>query len=230
MDTISDNIESINQRIQTATVKSGRNKDDIKLIAVSKTKPNSMILEALDAGQLHFGENRMHELQNKMSDIQHPDIQWHMIGTIQTNKIKYIADKVHWIHSVGKAKYFREINKRAAQAERSINLLVQVNISGEDQKSGCEPSELELILESARNFDHIKIRGLMGMARFVNNPQDVRAEFALLKKIFDDHVHLNDGNVQLSELSMGMSNDFEVAIEEGATMVRVGSSIFGLRN
>lgn len=230
MNSISENIEIINQRIKAAAEKSGRNSADIKLIAVSKTKPSSAILEALEAGQIHYGENRMQELQNKMIEIEHPDIQWHMIGTMQTNKIKYIANQVHWIHSVGKAKYLNEINKRAEQANRNINVLIQVNISAEDQKSGCDPSELEGIIEIARNFKNITIRGLMGMARFTDNPEDVRDEFALLKSTFDEHSHLNGENIQLNELSMGMSNDFEVAIEEGATMVRVGSAIFGSRN
>ncbi len=230
MKSISENIEIINQRIQSAARKSGRSSEDIKLIAVSKTKPNSMIEEAFNTGQIHFGENRMQELQTKMMEIEAPNIQWHMIGTMQTNKIKYIADRVDWIHSVGKAKHINEINKKAIAADRTIKLLIQVNISGEDQKSGCEPSELESILEAARKFENIAIRGLMGMATFVDNPEDVRPEFAKLKNTFDDHFHLNSGNVQLTELSMGMSNDFEVAIEEGATMVRVGSAIFGSRN
>ena len=230
LNSISENIEIINHRIHQAANKSGTDLEKIKLIAVSKTKPISAILEALEAGQVHFGENRMQELQTKMSAIEHPAIQWHMIGAMQTNKIKHIASQVHWIHSVGKAKYLNEINKRVEQSNRNINLLIQVNISGEDQKSGCEPTELEGILETARNFNNITIRGLMGMARYTYNPEDVRGEFALLKNTFEDHINLNGENIQLSELSMGMSNDFEVAIEEGATMVRIGSAIFGARN
>jgi len=230
MTSIAENIKIINSRIRAAALKSGRSADQIKLIAVSKTKPVQAILDALDAGQIHFGENRMQELHTKMSEITQPDIQWHMIGTLQSNKIKYIADNVHWIHSVGKAKYFNEINKRAEQANRAIKILIQVNISAEDQKSGCEPSELESILETARQFDRVIIRGLMGMAQFTSDPEQVRGEFALLRKTMVDHQHLNDKNIQMNELSMGMSNDFEVAIEEGATMVRVGSAIFGSRN
>ncbi len=230
MSSIAQNIDTIKSRIEEAAKKAESNPDNIKLIAVSKTKPNQAIIDALTAGQFHFGENRMQELQEKMKEIQHPELQWHMIGTMQTNKIKYIAEKVHWIHSVGKAKYFKEIHKRAEQFDRKINVLIQVNISAEDQKSGCDPKELESILEAAHSYENITIRGLMGMARFTQDPEDVRGEFALLKKTFDEHLHLNEGNVQLNELSMGMSNDFEVAIEEGATMVRVGSAIFGVRN
>lgn len=230
MSSIAENIALINNQIKDAAKKAGRDPETIKLIAVSKTKPNEAILEALDVGQLHFGENRMQELQTKMVEIPSKDIQWHMIGTMQSNKIKYIAERVNWIHSVGKAKYLKEIDKRAQQYSRIINVLIQVNISGEDQKSGCEPDELEAIFDSARQYSNIEVRGLMGMARFVSNPEEVRGEFALLKKTFDEHLHLNQGNIQLTELSMGMSNDFSVAIEEGSTMVRIGSSIFGARN
>jgi len=230
MSVIQKNIELIQSRIEEAASRSGRIARDIKLIAVSKTKPNEAILEALEAGQIHFGENRMHELQAKMREIQNPGICWHMIGTLQTNKIKYIANRVDWIHSVSKAKYFGEINKRALQFDRTINILIQVNISNEEQKSGCEVDELESILNAARAYPSISVRGLMGMAHLTSDPEAVRGEFAFLHEAFQNHMHLNEGNVQLSELSMGMSNDFEVAIEEGATMVRVGSSIFGARN
>ena len=230
MSSISTNIEIINQRIQLAAKKSGRDSKSIRLIAVSKTKPNSAILEALNVGQIHFGENRMQELHTKMKTISDPKIQWHMIGGIQSNKIKYIARQIHWIHSVDKKKYISEINKRAELENRIINLLIQVNISDEHQKSGCKPIELDSILDFCNSYKNIKIKGLMGMAKFTNNPEDTRREFALLRHIFEKHIHLNDGNIQLRELSMGMSNDFEVAIEEGATMVRVGSALFGSRN
>ena len=227
---IVENLESINHRIQEACSRSGRNPDEITLIAVSKTKPIEAIKEAFSFGQLHFGENRMQELQNKMGSIQEQDIQWHMIGTMQSNKIKYIADRINWIHSVSKKKHLDEIQKRADSANRTINILVQVNISGEHQKSGCEVSELEEILSYAKTLSNVKIKGLMGMATFVDNPEDVRPEFALLRTTLENHSHLNGKNVELKELSMGMSGDFEVALEEGATMIRVGSAIFGSRN
>lgn len=227
---IPQNLEEIRTQIKKVCERCGRDPEEITLVAVSKTKPNEDIISALTAGQLHYGENRMQELQDKMDEIEFPGIQWHMIGTMQSNKIKYIAEKVHWIHSVSKSKYLDEIEKRAAAADRTINVLIQVNISGEDQKSGCEASQLEVILEHARSLPHVKIKGLMGMARFVDDPEEVRDEFALLRRIQQDHKHLEGENVELTELSMGMSNDFEVAIEEGATMVRIGSSIFGERN
>ncbi|MFV1885201.1 MAG: YggS family pyridoxal phosphate-dependent enzyme [Balneola sp.] len=172
----------------------------------------------------------MQELQDKMESIELPGIQWHMIGTLQSNKIKYIAERVNWIHSVSKAKYLDEIDKRAASANRTINVLIQINISGEDQKSGCEASELAAILGYAKNLHNVRVKGLMGMATFSDNPEDVRHEFALLRNTLEEHQHLNGKNVELKELSMGMSGDFEVAIEEGATMIRVGSAIFGSRN
>lgn len=230
MTSISENLEQIRQQIKETCKKCGRNSDEITLIAVSKTKPNEAIIDACSAGQLHFGENRMQELQDKMESIDLPEIQWHMIGTMQSNKIKYIADRVNWIHSVPKAKYLNEINKRAEASSRVINVLIQVNISGEDQKSGCEVSDLSSILEHAKTLPNIKIRGLMGLATFTDNPEDVRHEFALLRNTMKDHSSFNGGNTELTELSMGMSGDFKIAIEEGATMIRVGSAIFGSRN
>ncbi len=227
---IKENLKEIKHRIKIACEKSSRNPEEITLIAVSKTKPNEAIIEACTAGQLHYGENRMQELQDKMERIELPGIQWHMIGTIQSNKIKYIAERVHWIHSVSKAKYLNEIEKRASSANRTINVLIQVNISGEDQKSGCEISDLPKILGHAKQLEYVQIKGLMGMATFTDDPEDVRHEFALLRTTLEDHKHFNGNNIELKELSMGMSGDFEVAIEEGATMVRVGSAIFGSRN
>ncbi len=189
-----------------------------------------MISEALLAGQHHFGENRMQELQEKMEAFDHKDAVWHMIGTVQSNKIKYIAERVDWIHSAAKSSHIKEINKRAAQYDRVINVLVQVNISEEDQKSGCKPSDLPKIIDYSRNCEHVRLRGLMGIAELVEDPEEVRPQFKALKKLLDEHQHLNGGNVTLEHLSMGMTNDLEVAIEEGATMIRVGRAIFGERN
>ncbi len=227
---IGQNLQAVHQRIQRACEKAGRDASGITLIAVSKTKPNSDILKAIEHGQLAFGENRMKELEDKMESIALPDISWHMIGNLQTNKIKYIAHRVDWIHSVEKLKYIKEISKRAGQSNRIVNVLIQVNISGESQKGGCEPDELASILKGAVDYEHVRVKGLMGMATFTDDPEDVRGEFKLLKQLFDEHQHLNGEHIQLEHLSIGMSNDLEVAIEEGATMVRVGSDIFGPRN
>lgn len=229
---ICQNLEGLHNRIADACEKAGRNPDEITLVAVSKMKPIEDIKEAFGCGQIHFGENRAKELQDKMDTYEEDQIQWHMVGNLQTNKIKYMVQRVNWIHSIEKAKYLREIEKRASRIDRVINTLVQINISGEDQKSGCDADDLPGILEYARELDHVRVRGLMGMATFVD-PEDVekvRPEFRLLRKIRDEHREWEAENVQLDELSMGMTNDMEVAIEEGTTMLRVGRAIFGERN
>jgi len=227
---ISQNLTSIHEKIEKTCKSLARDSKEITLVAVSKTKPNKDILEAITAGQLHFGENRMKELEDKMASISNPDVVWHFIGNLQTNKIKYIADRVNWIHSVEKAKYLKEINKRAGQANRVVNALIQVNISDEKQKGGCKPEDLADILKSAQDYEFVMVKGLMGMATFVDDPEEIRDEFKLLKNLFDSHQQYNAGSVQLEHISMGMTNDFQVAIEEGATMLRIGSAIFGERN
>lgn len=227
---ISQNLSSIHEEIEKSCKSAGRDPKEITLVAVSKTKPNEVILEAVTAGQFHFGENRMKELEDKMASISNTAIVWHFIGNLQTNKIKYISDRVNWIHSVEKAKYLKEIDKRAGQANRVVNALIQVNISDEKQKGGCKPEDLADILESAQDYKYVKVKGLMGMATFVDDPEEVRDEFKLLKELYDSHQKYNKGSVQLEHLSMGMTNDFKVAIEEGATMLRIGSAIFGERN
>ena len=225
---ICENIEQIKSKIEETCNKIGRDSSEISLVAVSKTKPVSYIREAMKCGQIEFGENRMQELEDKIPQLETEKISWHMIGNLQTNKIKLVADKISWVHSIEKLKYLKEFEKRANG--NKINALIQVNISGEKQKGGVEPEDLAGILKSSTNFKHVKVCGLMGMATFVDDPEDVRHEFRLLKGLFDDHQEYNSGSVDLKELSMGMSNDMEVAIEEGATMVRVGSEIFGARN
>jgi hypothetical protein len=230
MTDICENIKSVKKRIQTACKKAGRNPEEVDLVAVSKTKPLDDIKAAYDCGQLHFGENRAKELQGKMDDYENEEIQWHMVGNLQTNKIKYIVERVNWIHSIEKTKYLKEIEKRASRIDRTINTLVQVNISGEDQKSGCSPGDVEDILDYARSLDHTNVRGLMGMASFTDDMEVVRGQFKMLKELFNHHAETNEGSVQLQHLSMGMTNDMEVAIQEGSTMLRVGRAIFGERN
>lgn len=229
---ICNNLDLVQTRIRKACEKAGRDPDEISLIAVSKTKPLEDIEEAYRCGQRHFGENRAKELQDKMDTCTLDDIQWHMVGNLQTNKIKYMVERVNWIDSVPKKKTLREIEKRASRIDRVINTLIQVNISGEDQKSGCEPEDLGKILKYAQGLEHVRVRGLMGMATFVDadKVEKVRPEFSLLRKIRDEHRKYESDNVQLDELSMGMTNDMEIAIEEGSTMVRVGRAIFGERN
>jgi pyridoxal phosphate enzyme (YggS family) len=229
MSDICQNIQKIHQQIAAACTKAGCKPEDVKLLAVSKTKPLDDIKKAFGCGQVHFGENRAKELQGKMKAWDNDDIQWHMIGNLQTNKIKYLAERVNWIDSVPKQKTLREIEKRASRADRVINVLIQVNISGEEQKSGCTPGDLPRILDYARPLEHTKVRGLMGMATFTDDINVVRDEFKLLKNLFDQYRENNEGSVHLEHLSMGMTNDFEVAIEEGSTIVRVGRAIFGER-
>ena len=226
------NLQDVQNRIKEACKNAGRDDGEVSLIAISKTKPLEDIEEAYGCGQLHFGENRAKELQDKMDASSHEDLQWHMVGNLQTNKIKYMVERVNWIDSVPKKKTIREIEKRASRIDRVINVLIQVNISGEDQKSGCEPEDLKKILKYAQGKNHVRVRGLMGMATFVDpeEVEKVRPEFRLLREVRDNHREWECENVQLDELSMGMTNDMEIAIEEGSTMVRVGRAIFGERN
>jgi hypothetical protein len=229
-ETIHQRYRNILDRIENACRSAGRDPSDIMLVAVSKTKPDEDILELLKEGQVHFGENRAKALEDRIERIQNPDIVWHFIGALQTNKIKYMAHRVNWIQSVHKRKALKEIEKRASREGRTINALVQVNISDEDQKSGCDPEQLRSILEYGQSLKHTKVRGLMGMATFTEDQEKVRPEFALLRQLRDEHSDLNEGSVHLEHLSMGMTNDLEVAVEEGSTMLRVGTAIFGPRN
>lgn len=226
------NLETISNRIEKACQSVGRDPKEVQLIAVSKLKPLDDIKTAFGCGQLHFGENRAKELEDKMEAFPEESLQWHMVGNLQTNKIKYMVDRVNWIHSIEKEKYLREIEKRASRINRVINTLIQVNISGENQKSGCTPDDVQGILEYAQGLKYVRVRGLMGMATFVapDEAEQVRPQFEKLREIRDEHRMYESNSVQLDELSMGMTNDMAVAIEEGATMVRVGRAIFGERN
>ncbi len=231
--TISEGLEQVQERIRKACRSAGRDPDEITLVAISKMKPVEDIRDAFEYGQIHFGENRAKELQDKMDQLSDLDqVQWHMVGTLQTNKIKYMVDRVNWIQSIPKKKSLREIEKRASRIDRVINTLIQVNISQESQKSGCDPEGLPSILEYAQDLDHVRIRGLMGMAEFVKpEEQDkIRPEFRLLRELREKYANYSKGSVELEHLSMGMTNDLEVAIDEGATMVRVGRAIFGERD
>ncbi len=223
------NIETIRARIDAACQKAGRNPSDVILIAVSKTKTLELIEQAVKCGQVHFGENKVQELSDKMDHFG-PELKWHMIGTIQTNKIKYLTDRVDWIHSIPKIKALKELEKRASQSQRIIDTLIQVNISKEEQKSGCEPEDLKKLLEYAQSLQWVRVNGLMGIASLEEDPENVRPQFRLLRELMDRHKYLENEHIQLRHLSMGMTHDYEVAIEEGATMIRIGTAIFGKRN
>lgn len=227
---VKNRLEKVQSRIDKACEACGRSPDEITLVAVSKTKPDSDILKVFEASQRHFGENRAKELQDKMEQIEEKDIIWHFIGNLQTNKIKYMVERVNWIDSIHKKKALKEVEKRASRIGRHISVLIQVNISDEDQKSGCDPEKLEKILKYGQDLEYTHVQGLMGMATFTDDMDTVRKEFKLLKQLRDEHLHLNGGSVNLEHLSMGMTNDLEVAIEEGSTMVRIGTAIFGERN
>ncbi|MBC8769475.1 YggS family pyridoxal phosphate-dependent enzyme [Arenibacter sp. BSSL-BM3] len=200
----------------------------VKLVAVSKTKPLADIMDAYEAGQRIFGENKIQEMTQKW-EILPKDIQWHMIGHIQRNKVKYMAEYVSLIHGVDTLKLLKEINKQAKKHQRIIPCLLQIHIAEEDTKFGFDENELNEIITSndIQQLANIKIVGLMGMATFTNDIPQIRKEFKQLKSLFEKtKTVLPD----LSELSMGMSGDYEIAIAEGSTMIRVGSSIFGARN
>tara|TARA_B100000989_G_scaffold297219_1_gene282375 strand:+ start:9345 stop:10028 length:684 start_codon:yes stop_codon:yes gene_type:complete len=226
MSALKEQLAILEESITRQCLEGGRKREEITLIAVSKTKPVYMIQEAYAAGQRHFGENKMQELQEKAESLDYDDLQWHMIGTLQTNKIKLIAAHVHWIHSVFKAKQLNEINKRAGQHNRVINVLIQVNISDEPQKGGCKACEIDELLIHARTLDHVHARGLMGMAKFTDDETYISNTFQLLQDLQQRHL---DSHPNLTELSMGMSNDYALALNKGSTMLRIGSSIFGRR-
>jgi hypothetical protein len=207
--------------------------EKVTLVAVSKTKPVSDLMEAYEAGQRIFGENKIQEMTEKWETMP-KDIQWHMIGHVQTNKVKYMAPYVNLIHGVDGLKLLQEINKQAQKNNRIIDCLLQVYIAEEESKFGLDEAEVNEILEYVQNdnneMNQIRIVGLMGMATFTNNPAQVAKEFSRLKTIFDSYSNLNTKNCQLNTLSMGMSGDYALAIKCGSTMVRIGSSIFGNRN
>lgn len=205
--------------------------EKVTLIAVSKTKPIAAILEAYQAGQRDFGENKIQEMVDKYEELP-KDIKWHMIGHLQSNKVKYMASFVHLIHGVDKFKTLKEINKQAIKNDRIINCLFQIKIAQEETKFGLSPAEAEKIItdESFKNLKNINITGFMGMASFTEDEARIRKEFKSLKNLFEDFKKYQSFNFNPTVLSTGMSGDYNIAIEEGSNMVRVGSAIFGERN
>lgn len=205
--------------------------EHVTLVAVSKTKPISDLMEAYNIGQRIFGENKIQEMVEKYKEMP-KDIKWHMIGHVQRNKVKYMAEFVSLIHGVESFKLLKEINKQAKKHDRVIDCLLQIKIAEEDSKFGMTPQDASTILQSEdfSTLKNIKITGVMGMATFTNNTLQIEKEFKLLKTVFDELKLLNSTNCKLETISMGMSGDYNLAIECGSTMVRVGSSIFGSRN
>jgi pyridoxal phosphate enzyme (YggS family) len=220
MTEIQENITKLQERISAG----------VKLVAVSKFKPKELLLEAYEIGFRAFGENYVQELVDKFEALP-KDIEWHFIGHLQTNKVKYIAPFVHLIHSVDSFKLLKEIDKQAAKNERVIECLMQIYIAKEDSKTGMDKAEyLEMLeLGEFKLLKNIKVKGLMGMSTFTDNMDLVREEFRSLKNLFEQTRKIQADNFLLQEISMGMSGDWQLAVEEGSTMVRVGSSIFGSR-
>ena len=221
---VKDNIEDIKRRIASACERAGRSTDEITVIGVTKTFEADKILEAVDCGIKDVAENRVQELVRKYDDV--TGVSWHLIGHLQTNKVKYIADKVSLIHSVDSLKLASEIDRQAEKNNRVIDVLIEVNVSGEESKFGVAPDELDELLSKIGEFSHIKVQGLMTMAPLLAEKDEIRQIFKKMYKIFIDNRAKKYNNINMGILSMGMSNDFEIAIEEGATMVRIGRAMF----
>ena len=225
---LKEKLNVVEENICRACQRAGRDRKDVTLIAVSKTKPVWMLKEVYDLGICQFGENKVQELMDKYSVLP-PDINWHMIGHLQRNKVKYIIDKAALIHSVYSLRLEDMIEAEAAKRQITVNVLLEVNIAREETKYGLMPEEVIRTAESFANYKNICVQGLMTIAPFVENPEENRVHFANLHKLSVDIAKKNIDNVYMSVLSMGMTNDYEVAIEEGATHVRVGTGIFGER-
>lgn len=226
---VKENLAYVEEQITKACEKAGRNREDVTLIAVSKTKPVSLVEEVIDCGIREFGENKVQEIMDKYETVKTP-VNWHMIGHLQRNKVKYIVDKVCLIHSVDSYRLAEMIDQEAAKKGVNCDILIEVNIAKEDTKYGVMEEEVLPLVEQISKLSNIRIKGLMTIAPFVENSEKNRVHFRNLRNLYVDIKKKNIDNVDMKILSMGMTNDYEVAIEEGATMVRVGTGIFGQRN
>lgn len=226
---IQDNIKEVKKKIQEACKRSGREEDEITLIDVSKTKPIEMLLEAYNAGERNFGENKVQELCDKYDQMP-KDIRWHMIGHLQRNKVKYIVDKVELIHSVDSYRLAEQIDLEAKKKDVIVNILIEVNVAEEDSKFGLKTQEVVKLVEDISKLSSVRVKGLMTVAPFTENAEENRSYFIKMRQLCVDINTKNIDNVSMDVLSMGMTGDYEIAIEEGATMVRVGTGIFGERN
>ncbi len=226
---IKENIDEIIKRKNEAALRCGRNPEDITIIAVSKTVDASRAREAVLGGLENLGENKVQEIMNKYGELQDLQVKWHMIGHLQKNKVKYIIDKVHLIHSVESIELAAEINKRASQHNIISNILIELNIGEEESKFGLNEDTVYDFVGSLEQFENIRTMGLMTVAPYCENPEDVRWVFRKMKEISDKISSMNLKNTQMKYLSMGMTNDFEIAIEEGSNIVRIGTAVFGKR-
>jgi PLP dependent protein len=227
---LKDRLEQVHARIKKAADACNRPLDSIHLIAVSKTMPAEVVKEAIEAGVTDLGENYIQEARDKISALAASDVNWHYIGHLQSNKAKYAVRLFDLIHSVDSLKLARELNKYAQKNDKIQSILVQVNVAREDTKSGIYVENTIELLKNISQLENISVRGLMTMPPFFNAPEKVRPFFAALRKLRDEIRAEGIPNIAMDELSMGMTGDFEAAIEEGATMVRIGTAIFGERN
>ncbi len=225
---IKNNLEHIRSLIAAACARCGRDPASVRLVAVSKTKPAAMINEAAAVGQVVFGENYVQEFVDKIEQVTAP-VEWHFIGGLQSNKVKYLRGKVAMIHSVDRLSLAEEIDRQWGKLDRKIDVLLEINLGEEDSKSGTTEAKLIELVRQVAALPHVRIRGLMALPPWLDDPETVRPYFRRLRELAENIARLQIPGVAMDELSMGMSNDFEVAIEEGATLVRVGTAIFGAR-
>lgn len=228
MISVRNNIEHIRERIAEAALRSGRNPEDVKLMAVTKTVDDERIMEAIQCGVDIIGENYVQEAKRKIEKMGH-SIEWHLIGHLQSNKAKYAVRFFDMVHSVDRMGLARELDRRSAMNDRVMPVLIEVNISGEETKSGVPRGEVIPLIREVAELEHLAVRGLMTLPAWFDNPEDARPSFAGLRELRDMIVDANIPGVEMRELSMGMTDDFEVAIEEGATIVRIGRALFGER-
>jgi len=220
------NLDAVRNRIAAAAARAGRGADDVRLVAVTKTVSTNAIRTLLEAGQADIGENRAQQLRDRSQELEGSAVRWHMIGRLQRNKVKYVVPTCTMIHSVDSARLAEEIEKRAARAQTTATCLLEVNVAGETQKGGVSPDEAPALAARIAALPHVRLVGLMTMAPFVDDPEKTRPVFARLRELMERVNREADLPAPLAELSMGMTQDFEVAVEEGATIVRVGSALF----
>lgn len=226
MGTVKDNLETINKKIKEAALKVNRDPQEIKLVAVTKTATLEQIKEAINEGVKIIGENKVQEAKGKYQVLT-TEVKWHLIGHLQTNKVKYAVEIFDLIHSVDSIKLAKEIDNRSVQFKKTIDVLIEVNISGEETKYGYNPEKVEAFLKEISEFSAIRVRGLMTIAPISKNKEEVRPYFRRLRELSERIRDKNIKNIKMDYLSMGMTDDFEIAIEEGANMVRIGRGIFG---
>jgi pyridoxal phosphate enzyme (YggS family) len=235
-DYIESNLIKLKKSVEKVCAGCNRDAKSIHIIAVSKTFPSEAIAAGLDFNQLDFGENKVQELVDKQKDFEDRIINWHLIGHLQTNKVKYVVPFIFMIHSVDSLKLAAEIQQKASKINKIVKCLVQVNTSGEDQKSGCEVKHTLKLVKEISAFGNVKVKGLMTISKIMNDEKDeserkvVRENFKTLKNLFDEIGSMNIPNVDMKYISMGMSGDYDIAIEEGSNMIRAGTAIFGARN